>query len=107
MSVLSLFRTSSYSEIPLRGARVHTILSPKAMWISKLILVSLATVGYMSAQVPQVAEPQTAALDAFQHLPPMPSQVRQMPEARTMFEAAQWQIPTCALPSRAISSALK
>ena len=35
------------------------------------------------------------------------SQVGQMPEASTMFEAAQWQTPTPALPSRAISSALK
>ena len=35
------------------------------------------------------------------------SQVGQMPEASTMFEAAQWQTPTFALPSRAISSALK
>ena len=35
------------------------------------------------------------------------SQVGQMPEASTMFEAAQWQTPTPALPSRAISRALK
>ena len=35
------------------------------------------------------------------------SQVGQMPDASTMLEAAQWQTPTPALPSRAISSALK
>ena len=35
------------------------------------------------------------------------SQVGQIPDASTMFEAAQWQTPTPALPSRAISSALK
>jgi hypothetical protein len=45
-------------------------------WISKLILMSLATVGCIVAQASQVAGPQTAAPDAFQHLPPMPSQAQ-------------------------------
>ena len=49
------------------------------------------------------------AVDAEAHGAPAASssQVGQMPEASTMFEAAQWQTPTPALPSRAISCGLK
>jgi hypothetical protein len=49
------------------------------MWISKLILMSLATAGCMLAQASQVTGMQTAAQGAFQHLPPMPSQAQQSP----------------------------
>ncbi|MGA3241538.1 MAG: hypothetical protein ABSG03_35195 [Bryobacteraceae bacterium] len=41
--------------------------------------MSLATVGCMAAQVLQDPGMQTTAPDAFQHLPPMPSQVQPTP----------------------------
>jgi hypothetical protein len=74
--------------------------------------MSLATVGYMPAQVPQVAEPQTAAPDAFHHLPPMPFQAQQMPTPVKMPEARPKPIVShvqtlpsrqCAIPLRNVA----
>src|SRR5580692_5688316 len=49
------------------------------MWISRLLVLSLVTGISVLAQVPRDAGLQMPAQDAFRHLPPMPSQVRQNP----------------------------
>jgi hypothetical protein len=71
------------------------------MWIYKFFLISLAAAVPMLAQVPQAAEPQLSAQDAFQRLPPMLPQGQQL-QAPVRMRAAPSK--SVAVPMRALAS---